>query len=301
MGIIMKKLIKRMWHWEWVHEERREFITVGVEMAIIFVIFLLYKLGKRYLFTGARILKELPAPFLALFGIDSGTETGNISFYLMYVLFVLNLWNIWYYGKHMIYTIDRDEISGSIYTTCGQWFSRVQAAWSKWGYNVLWVVAKQSCLYLWAILWMLAGSTLHAQRVRYLGQFAASWGMSIFIMLLFMSVSFLYAVLPKRNLKKAPSSFLNMLFWTPFIIGNLYKLRDIVFFLLDYLEGDFEKFTQMFGWLDYLHQILPLSLVNPFAKMELAGVFFQLAECLILCAAAVLISVRLYRRREFLG
>lgn len=297
----MKKVIKRMWHWEWVHEDHKEFITLGIEMTMIFIIFLFYIFGKHYLFAASRILRTLPVPFLALLGLDCATEMGNIAFYLMYTLLIFNLWNIWHYGKHMIHTIDRDEISGSIYTTCGQWFSRTQTAWSKWGFNILWIIVQQSLLYIWTIIWMFAGSANNSQRVRYLSQLSASWGINICVMILFISICFFYAVFPKRNLKKAVSHFPNILFWTLFIAGNLYKLKNILFFLLEYLEGDFEKFTLIFGWLDQLGKIIPLSLINPFAKLEPIQILLQLTVCLCFCITIAAIGVRFYHKREFLG
>lgn len=303
----MKKLIRyigHMWHWELAHENRKEFITAGIEMAIIFIVFLLYKLGKRYLFIGTRILREIPTPFLALLGLDANTEMGNIAFFLMYVLLLLNLRNIWYYGRHMIHTIDRDEISGSIYIICGQWFNRTQISWSKWGFNVLWVVIEQSLLYIWTILWMLIGSTNNSQRIHYLGQLSASWGISICMMILFISLCFFYAVFPKRNLRKTVSGFLNKLFWILLILANLYKIKDILFFLLEYLEGleiDIERFMKMFSWLNQLGQIVPLKLINPFANSNPMYIFIQLAVCLCLSAAAVAGGIRFYRKREFLG
>lgn len=297
----MKKIIKRMWHWEWVHEDRKEFITLGIEMTILFIIFLFYILGKRYLFAGNRILRALPVPFLALLGLDSATEMGNISFYLMYILLIFNLWNIWHYGKHMIHIVDRDEISGNIYTICGQWFSRTQIAWSKWGFNILWIIVQQSLLYIWTILWMLAGSTNNFQKIHYLSQLSISWSVNICVMILFASICFFYAVFPKRNLKKTISHFPNMLFWTLFIAGNLYKLKDILLFLLEYLEGDFEKFIPAFKWLDQLGQIMPLSLINPFVNTEPIQLLLQLIIYLCFCITTTTLGVTFYYKREFLG
>ncbi len=291
--------IKSIWHWEWEHDKYRRIRSLGIEMLLELLILAIYKLWKEWLFKGVGMVMQMPPWFYAFLGVDSRTETGGLSFFLFYVLTLMSAWNIWNACESMMRAMDRDESCGSIYLICGQWFDRKQLAWGRWSWNAAAFAVPQAVLYIWVMLLAVIGSLNAEQKLNAAGRLLGGLCSSIMVMLLFISLSFLFSAAYKRR-PLGDFSFRSRLFWVSLAAGNLYKLRDALFAILEQFgKPAGTRVVELCGWLNGLYWLSPLSWMNLAAEDRGWQMFLQWVLCAGISAAAVFLGVKEYRKREF--
>lgn len=293
------KWIKSIWHWEWAHNKYRRIRSLGAEILLEFLIFAIYKFWKGWLFKGVSMVMQMPPWFYAFLGIDSRTETGGLSFFLFYALTLMSAWNIWNACKSMMWAMDRDESCGSIYLICGQWFDRKQLAWGRWSWNAVVSVLMQVVLYIWVMLLAFIGSLNVEQSLSAAARLLGGLFSSVMALLLFVSLSFLYSAAYKRR-PLGDFSFRSRLFIVSLAVGNLYKLRDALFAILEQFgKPAGTRVMELCGWFNGLYWLSPLSWMNLVVEVRGWQMFLQWVLCAGISAAAVVLGVKEYQKREF--
>lgn len=221
------KQMRALWKREWLNQRKELCIQLLLELVCVAALFTVYRLKKALLFKAFKYVLALPAPVYAFLGLPEDVVTGNLFFYLQFVFMFLNIWIAWSFSLRTLHSIWREERTGSIYTLCSQWYSRGQIALGKYIWSIVSFAGNYFLLCLVCSVAAAAGGFHSAQRVAYAGRMAGMLLQGMFVVILFISVSFCYAALVKS---RSRSSFITGIIVIPLIIGNLYKIRDVLLF-----------------------------------------------------------------------
>lgn len=284
----MGKLMKREWKRWWKK----------LVKPLMFQIIFLFAL------TAACILKQSelqffvfqffwkPTAITAFSGYTSWNGMGNMAYYLLFAMMFLNVSVIWSACVRTLRIIYTDEENQSVYFMCNQMYSRQKLAVSKY----LWAQISAMLSYLilsfglcGAIFW---GNTMWKQETDW-GLLVLQTGRVMLVMAMMISLTFLYAVWT-RSVGYTKYGYVTLIVFGTFFIGNLYKCRDILFWVLGRTGTSTEGIRGFTLWMDKCGWISPLSWLNPVKEFSL-----QLAViCIVISIIAFLLGLLGYKRKN---
>ena len=238
-----------IWRREWRGEWRRLLLWQLVWMAAPVLLYILYyHVNKRMFFHMADALFSLPPEVYAFAGFPHAAEYGNFRIYLYMLVMLLQVCVAWRGCKRMVRAVTANDRNGSIYTLCGQWYSRVQLVL----YEYIWVAGTAVAGYvLWYLMIIVlawkgtVGETARTQVVHFL---LGRMGCGVAVLLL-LSLAFLYTVY-KKDKCQTGTGLAAVLTLGLSALGNLYKIRDLVFWLLERKEIALKQAERLLSWME---------------------------------------------------
>lgn len=287
----MRSLLLKQWKREIIHN-----IILG--FVFFLLVFIAYKTGKSFLFKVMSVVKSLPEAACAVLGIFYSTETGNILFYFLFTELFLQAWLAWKACAKIAYMIRGDELSGRVYNVCNQLFSRKQLAIC---YYLCGIIYTLTIYLVWngiLLLFALVGSFNQEQRIASLLTVSRVSLKGTFVLILLISVSFMCSTVLKRRNEGRPIA--NLLVFGTLLLGNGFKLVDLMIVTAGYLEKDTGSLQAISAAMRNLSWLSPLSWMNPFsqAKWNISAV--QMIICILGSGLSFYIGLYLYRRRSFI-
>lgn len=286
----MGMLLKRKWKCEW----KNMLIWQGVLVAAPVLLYILYCGSRKTFINMGHALFELPAAVYAFAGFGHSEECGNFRLYLYMLLMILQTAMAWKGCRRMVRSVYGNEDNGSIYTLCNQWYSRRKLI----VLNYLWIVGSAvtgfvlSYLAVMLMAWKgTIGETARMQAVHFL---AGQMGYGIIVLCLMLSLAFVYTVYNRRAKYHTGSGIsLGLL-----VIGNLYKVRDVIFWLLEKKDIPLQEARGLLSWMDGLYWISPLSWLNPYADRGSGKCSVQIVVCSVIIIVSVTLGILGYEHRE---
>lgn len=288
------KWLIALWKREWVHQKKRLIRQLLIEIGCIVLICLMYILFYKTFHRFTTYTLSLPEAVYAFWGIRDVESTSHIFFYIQWVLLPINIGVAWVQCKCAVDNIWMEEKNGSIFTICNQWYGRNQIIIAKYTWSVINFICNYTLLFV--SIMVLAGSNSGEQRVQEWKHMLGIYGKSIIIMIMLISLSYCYAVFRERKLR---TYMIDVLIFGTLILGNLYKVRDLIVLLVQRSNRNYAGILQTTGWLDALKWVSPLSWMNPFTSYQTMEVILQVIICITLSICAFWLSVLGYRIRRF--
>lgn len=317
-----------MMKWEWMHMKRSWLLSLILEAVWVVVISVFYMVAKKSLFGVMNLIYELPVNVYALLGLERGTETGNLLFFLLAYFALVTVWNMWKSCEYIVEGIHMDEKTNIVQLFCGQGFSRTELAVAKFGGALGGFVMKEIVL---GILIFICALTMGGYVLGAGSAFGRIFGMvgkSIVIGGMFLAIVYLYAMFTDKNVSGTGNWVLGTLFVGPWIIGNLYRIKDFIFELLVMFSSENASVTEKIvlpdgsvveqvstraftfdisvpegveeslAWMDGLGHISPLSWLNPFREAE-GGIFLiKCIFCVVVMVGCVASAIWCYRQKR---
>lgn len=293
--------MKWIWRREWNLCKKDMFIQLVIAIVVPLFVCVIYKIKKTLLFTIASYIFSLPQELYALVGLNADVQSGNIMFFLFFTMVFLNAGIIWNGCMRTMQCVCMDESNGSIFLMCNQYYSRMQLGIMK----LLWSLVSMVAIYvIWivVILIMLKVGCINdlqfeigAQTVRQI------MGLGIPICCMMVSVVFLYVVTMDKKDMEAFSWRINLLVFGTILLGNSYKIRDVICWFFGKLEfGDslVIRIREAFDWLENLYWISPLSWLNPFTLQQDGDYVKQICICVVIFVLASALGVWRYTKRN---
>lgn len=228
----------------------------------------------------------------AFSGYTSWNGMGNMAYYLLFAMMFLNVLVIWSACVRTLRIIYMDEENQSVYFMCNQMYSRQKLAVSKY----LWAQISAMLQYLilsfglWgAIFW---GNTVWKQETDW-KLLVLQTGRVMLVMAMMISLTFLYAVWT-RSVGYTKYGYVSLIVLGTFFIGNLYKFRNILFWLLGRAGTSTEGIRGLTLWMDKCGWISPLSWINPEKEFSMKLVMV----CIAISITAFLLGLLGYKRRN---
>ncbi|MDR2889307.1 MAG: hypothetical protein LBV33_05645 [Lachnospiraceae bacterium] len=283
---------------------RSEYITEGIILTVIPILIMIgYMVGKTAYFGIASGLMSLPEPLYALMGISPQAVTGNIMFYVLFSLMILNVFLARRKCRQMVQAVWWEERNGGIRSFINQFVSRDQMAI----YKYIWLVFTFVVEYLlWHVIMLLAiliGSINAQQRQNALEAMTRLFFAGGFVIVLLMSVAYLYAMKKKITIYAEYRIASRLVFGT-LILGNIYKIRDLLVWFGDYASEKTSLVLPMggindiFGWLNELRWLSPLSWLNPYFETGGSLLWIRLTIGFVLSGVLFYLGLRIYRKRS---
>lgn len=280
-------LIRREWKRGWRHL----WLPLFLQMLILLIPGVLYLVMREQINTWITKIYELPVEVYALLGIQewgAGWDAGRCQ---MFIMMFLNVWIAWSACMRMLRGVYMDEDNGTIYSLCNQMYSRSQLGLSK----LLWGTLSFLSAYLILSLELMVLIGIGNQKAAIETDFAAIATQQMNVMLvvvMLMSLTFLYAACTRYIPDYTKYGFVICLVFGTWILGNIYKLRDLVFWIMQQLEISVGELHDKLLWLNVLRQYSPLSWINPYMQFEGNLPVF----CVGVTLLAAVIGVAAYRR-----
>lgn len=288
-----------LWKREWLRWKKSIFKQLLVMAGLPLVFFLIYMGKDSVLLTMGSYVFQMPKEIYVLLGPRPDTQTDNILCYLFLPVVFLNVWIAWKGCMRAVYTVHMDERSGSIFGMCNQLYSRKQLGRMKYLWSVGSFLGNYVIWSLFLILLVAVGCVNQEQRIHGIKVIAGMLVLGSVVHGLLISATFLYTVCRERKSAVQILTRVNWLIFGTLALGNLYKIRDIVYLLIDKLELKGEWFLQALRWLDGLYWLSPLSWLNPYA-LQWGGAFaIQWVICAIIFGIMVFACIPCYERRNF--
>lgn len=286
----MGRLLKR----EWTYDKGSLLKQFLPGMILSLLVLILYKIDRRILLAMARGIFRFPKEIYGLFGLKEGLATGSFGFYLLFFALFINFWMVWDSCSRMITGVYRDVRGDGLYSLMNQLYSKEQLAFGKYSAKALGAVFQVTVWNVFLMVVILLGSGLAQQRSQGILTIFRLYVISLAVHIFFLSASFLLAIWKAgRGREMSPAGLLlGSLF-----VGNAWKGRDVLLLLFENIHLSEERirlFGRLFGWLDGLYWVSPLSWMNPM-QLQTGGV---LALQMVLLFAAsgcfVVLGIRLY-------
>ena len=293
--------MRRIWivcQWEMKKDLSGRLISQCVVMAGSFLVFLLYKLAKLPILHVMNLLKGLPAPLLAFAGIRQETQTGSVNFYLLATAALMGVGYLMQSMRRCAESVYEDERSGMELVMLNQWFSRSDLSIGRFVYQVGCFLAGSLLWFLEIALLIVVGSITAMQR--------SSWLLSLVNMelryaavgILLLAVIYFFACAPREGLQIAVGDTIALVLGGTLLLGNLYKLRDVILWGLKTMGNEGTTISKLFGWLDGLYWVSPLSWLNPFMEKGVAVTAIICVVCLILAFVLFILAGECFERRK---
>lgn len=293
--------ILQLWKWEWKKKKRNICVRQIVIMVLSMLVFLLYRLFKWNIIPLMLQIKQLPEELYVFMGITAGTETGNQNFYLV-SLFVLAGVVILILTMHdMAESFYADERCGMMALMTNQWYSRKEILLAKYFWNM-------AVFFLGILVWTLENVLLIAVGSLSASQigsgiallFRACVWMLLVGALLLTVICFL-TICPKDGKRIDVGERIAILLGVSLLLGNLYKIRDAIGWLLRLLKIKDQIVHTIGGWLDWLYWISPLSWLNPFTSKDIFEILIQAGICILGTALLFFFAMEKYKIRKIVS
>lgn len=260
-------------------------------------IFLLYYFHKEWLFQTASAVLSLPEEIYAFVGLNSSVTTGNIRFYILFGVILLQIWIVWNACWRTLQLLQADERTGSICSMCNQWYTRRQLGMGK-------LICSLTAFFLQNILWygivllfILLGSTNAEQRMITLSTVLLLWLRSSLVTGMLISLTFGIGVFLKQPVRKG-MPWVDGILMGSLLIGNLYKVRDLLRWFLEQILAGFGGIRGNWGWMDQGYWLSPLSWLNPFRDLSGRTIAIQSLLCIGIAIAGIVIGLKGYESRR---
>ena len=318
----------KMMKWEWMHMKKSWLVSLGLEAVWVIVISILYMVAKKSLFKVMKLLYGLPVNVYALLGLESNTETGNLLFFLLAYFALATAWNMWKACEGIVEGIHMDEKTNIVQLFCGQGFSRTELAVAKFGGAFGGFVIKAVVLGLLIFVCTLTfGGYIFGAGSAFVRIFGLV-GKSVLVGGMFLAIAYLYAMCTDKNVSGKGNWLLSILFVGPWLIGNLYRIKNFILELLAMFSSENASVTEKLVladgsiveqvstrtlafdvsvpegleeslvWLDKLGHISPLSWLNPFREAN-DGVFaIKFIFCVVVIGGCVAGAIWCYRHKR---
>lgn len=284
----MGKLMKREWKRWW----KKLVKPLAFQIIFLFALMAACALKQNELQVYVFEFFWKPTEITAFSGYTSWNGMGNMAYYLLFAMMFFNVSVIWNACIRTLHIVYMDEENQSIYFMCNQIYSRKKLAISKYLWAQISVLGSYLILSfgLWGAIFL--GNTIWKQETDW-RMLVLQTGRVMLVIVMMVSMTFLYAVWT-RSVGYTKYGYVSLIVIGTFLIGNLYKCRDILFWALTKAGGSVEGIRGLTLWMDQCGWISPLSWLNPVKKfsMKLAMV------CMVISIAAFLLGLLGYQRRN---
>lgn len=295
MDLEMKGFIS----WQLKQESRSIFRSHLIVISISFIVFLLYKLAKGVCFQIVSILTSTPSTICAFFGFTGAAETGNIGFFLGSSMALMSVVLIVLSMKRTMRIAYRDDKNGMLYLMLNQWYSREQLLHARIAVAMIQFVAGYFVWYVIVIFLAVIGSLNNSQRINNIGLISRIMCQSITVGMLLIFLTFTWMYVSKSNMRQKEDANIGFFLMSTLVLGNIYKIRDLVAYLIETMGGNPVGFLKGFRFLDVLYWCSPLSWINPYRNQTLLMLWLQVILSVL---ASILLFVwinSLYKRYSF--
>lgn len=290
-----KNGLKELWKREWGYWKKDLYKWLGIQAVVMLVVFLVYIIKKAWLFKVAEGVKSLPDALQAFFAMRPDITSGNLLFFLEYALLFINISVAWNFCGKSMQRIWAEEENSNIYSMCNQWYSRRQISIVKSVFPLFALFASYGIFILYnSILAMVSGITWEQR----LGDAGSLFGLWFRVCL---AVGLLVSVCVCRALGGKATDISNWSGWLIFgtiVLGNLYKVRDALCWLLEYVGRSSAGLQKWLGWLDLFYWLSPLSWANPYAGLSAGKAILQAVLCAGISACFLIWGSRMYEKRD---
>ena len=238
----------------------------------------------------------LPEPAYRLLGLEKELNY-NYWFYIKVIIMFSNIYIMRNVCKGVFSDVDRDEKNGSIFFMCNQLFSRKAIIISKY-------IASAASFVTTYILWfagmMLMGVAAGMKTRNIAGNIKEMLPMmcgGIIIGILLLSFTYIYAVYKRKKSEYRASVFVNFIIFGTLIAGGLYKLKNVVLWIMDYLKKPHPGLFENFEFLDGFRWFSPLSWANPFVVHNMKEWIALTLAAFIISCVSVVCAIFLYEKR----
>lgn len=286
----------KLWMREWRRERRNLLLWQFIWVLLPVLLYVLYSMGRRVFWNMGHALFGLSREIYVFSGFSEPVECGNFRIYLCMLVLVLQVSMVWKACKRMVQSVPGNERDGSIYSLCGQWYSRRQLVVSKY----IWILGSAAAGYVltWVSIIVMArtGTVGEAAVAQTTHSMLCQMGCGLIVLCFMMSMTFLYTVYSRKaQFHTASGISIGLL-----VAGNLYKIRDLIFWILGEQGISTLKVGKMLSWMDGLYRISPLSWLNPYAEFKPGSMLLYLCICAGLSIVAVALGIWRYDRKELI-
>lgn len=238
----------------------------------------------------------LPEPVYRLLGLEKELYY-NYWFYIKVIIMFSNLYIMWNLCSGVFYDVDRDERNGSIFFMCNQLFTRKAIILSKYIASAVSFIATYVLWFAGMMLLGVAAGMKSRNIAGHIKEMLPVMYGGIITGILLLSFTYIYAVYKAQKSEFRVSVFVNFTIFGTLIAGSLYKIRDIVFWILDYFKRPHPGLSEKLEFLSSLKWLSPLSWINPFAVHDVDEWLAVTLAALIISCASVAAAVFLYEKR----
>lgn len=286
---------RELWKREWLSWKRDVYKWLASGTVIMLAVFLLYIIRKSWLFRLADAIKVLPLELQAFLGLSSDVSTGNLCFFMKYALLPLHIALAFHFCWKAAERIRADERNGSIYSMCGQWYSRRQISVVKCVFPFIVMFFGYGTFTLYNILFIMLGDITWQQRLADAGSFLVLWLRVVLVLGLLASVCIWRALCSKSaDVFVMPE----WLLCGTLTLGNIYKVVDALLWILEYTGHDGTGLQKWPDMLHVLYWVSPLSWVNPFMDLSAAQIILQVILCVGGSIGFLTMGIRGFEKRD---
>lgn len=255
-----------------------------------------YMAAGGYMRAFGQYIYMLPEPAYRLLGLGQASVY-NYNFYLKVIIIFSNIYVMWNMCNGVFYDVNRDENNGSVFFMCGQLYPRKIIILSKY---IASAAAYAATYILWfaGMMVMAAAAGIKygniADRVKEM--FPMLYG-GIIVGILFISFTYIYAVYGRKKDEYQASAFVSLVVFGTLVFGNLYKVKNVVLWIMDYLRKPHPGLSTKLGFLDGFRWISPLSWINPFEGHDMKEWLILTLAAFIISGVSVAAAVFLYEKR----
>lgn len=291
------KRLKVIWRREWEYQKRELILGITVEAGLLILLFLVYLLKKSWLFAGFSYVRSLPPAMYAFVGFTEESPSASLLTFIEIMLMCFHIWLAWSFGNRGLQSIWREEEDNNIFLICNQWCSRYQLSVYKASWAAVSMLATYFLLCLLSGFLLLLGSMrqdvlFESESVLWMFGWMLRSGFSL---LLLLAVCISYGLCCQY---KERTAWVDGVVFGTLVVGNLYKIRDMAFWILERLHIEGAPLKQIFGWLEGLYWISPLSWINPNIEISIGKIMVQMIICIVIAGLFMLAGFLRYRTRE---
>lgn len=283
--------------WEWRYCRKGVWKQLLLQACYPAAVFLLYYFRKEWLFQTASAILSLPEEIYAFMGLNHGVITGNIRFYILFGVMLLQIWIVWNACWRTLQLLQADERTGSICSMCNQWYSRKQLGVGKLICSMMAFFLQNTIWYGIVLLFILMGSANGEQRVAAFGAVLLLWLRSSLVTGMLIAITFCGGVFLKRPVREG-MSWVNGILVCSLLIGNLYKVRDLLQWFLEQTLVGVGGILKNLEWLNQGYWLSPLSWLNPYKNLPEGTAVAQMLLCAGIAAAGIAIGLKGYDNRR---
>ena len=284
-----------LWQREWSYWETILVKQLRIELIYIGVAFVVFVMSGVLTGNLSSRVASMPEVVLAFWGLPGKIGTANGLIFMKWMLLPLNVWIAWEACNLAMKAIWREEEQGNIYLLCNQLYTRYQIGIAKYTWVILSFIAKYTILCItYTCLAMVACKSGH--RMTELKLFLALFGKGIFVNAMLISLALCHAMLHGR---KKWSFWADAVILGSLVIGNLYKIRDLLEHSMKQSGKDMTALVNVLTLSRSLKWISPLSWLNPFTQYQSGVLAAQIIVSLVLSISAAAVGIVGYRIRKF--
>lgn len=299
----MNKSILHFYNLEWQRWKRDLLFQLAVLCIIPLLLVTLFMIDSSVLFNFSSFILAFPKEVYALLGIPNGTYGRHFVFFIFYAMLVLNIWFAHKKCTQAVQSLRWDERAGSVYLWVNQMTGRKQFVLLKY-FGTL--VSFWSVYFFWhAVLYLMVHiGAYEFQRQSYIGVIFKLFlfGGSVITMLI--TIAYFYAVLKESDGGDLDTSCARYLITGTLITGNLYKVRDLIIWIIELFNENTSLSFNPQGlinislWLNDLYWVSPLSWLNPYVFHRDGAISLLYFVSIFLTVIFGTLMIFIYQRRR---